>query len=846
MDQQVNHAMVAGFIADAKGYLPRILEALDTHANDPADHAALEEAYRLVHTIRGASSIVGFTAIKEDAAAIEHDLERVGLGERMLDAETIDQIQQILAEIDSELDRRAIEAGSDPSAWSGDDPFASEDEETFGDSGAVQASDVYDEDEPDRTEEIPAELMEVFVIEAQDHLQTIARTLSTLSSAPDDRDTLQELRRSVHTLKGAAGMVGFRTVSKLSHRMEDLLDALYDGLLSGTAETSSLLLASADMLHDLVSGDADQDSVRPVIQALYTRYTAVLSTLPAADPAALAHAAAAQEQQPLPSRHHGRDHGVSKPSVAALAGQDVPALLPHVAAPVDRRKIKQHVRVPIERLDDLINLVGELVIKRSAFHQYFLSLTAQLEELGQSVTRLRLLWSKLETEYEVGTPSGRGNRLASDLAARAGSDVHGFDELEFDQYTELHLLSRQLSETVGDIDAVQRQLRESVGSFEGDYAAMRRLTLDAQDRLLRLRMVPVGSLTTRLERVVRVTAENLGKQVDFVLEGDAVALDKPILEEVSNSLLHVLRNAVDHGIESPPVRAAMGKPERAKITVSAAYEGAHALIQVRDDGRGLDVAALRAAAIREGYITPEEAPALADRDLYAFIFRPKFSTAREISETSGRGVGLDVVKEKLQQMNGTVTVESVAGKGATFTLRLPLTLAVARVLLVKAGPQIFAVPATAIGRVLRLDREDVVEENGEMREVRLQGESYPAVQLVKALGLRTTSDEVSQRVAALILNSSERPAALLVDQMLETRDVVVSTLTGHLRRVRGLAGATVLGDGRVVLILNPDDVVGQQQEPDRFGAQQVRQPVVVAEEQEPLKVLIVDDSLSVR
>jgi chemosensory pili system protein ChpA (sensor histidine kinase/response regulator) len=457
-----------------------------------------------------------------------------------------------------------------------------------------------------------------------------------------------------------------------------------------------------------------------------------------------------------------------------------------------------------------------------------------------------MLWSKLETEYEIGTPTARAGRWpthAEETTRRAAHELYGFDELEFDHYTESHLLSRQLSEVVGDIDAVSRQLRDSVVNFDGDFTRTKRLTTDAQERLLQLRMVPIGALTTRLERIVRVTAENLGKQIEFAVEGDTVALDRPILDELGDALLHLLRNAVDHGVEKPDVRVANGKPERARIIVRASYDGAHAIIKVVDDGRGLDLEALRNVARREGYATGEQLAAMSERDLHMLIFRPKFSTAHAITDVSGRGVGLDVVKEKIQQLNGTVHVDSAPGRGVTFTVRLPLTLAVARVLLVRAGQQTFALPATAIGRVLRLDREDI-EADGNERRIKLEGDSYNAVHLLKAMGVAHHEDENLQRLSALILNA-DWPTAIIVDQFLEARDVVVTMLTGHLRRVHGLAGATVLGDGQVVIILNPDELV-EQAATAGTAAAVARPAAPMVDRDATLRILVVDDSLSVR
>jgi chemosensory pili system protein ChpA (sensor histidine kinase/response regulator) len=894
MDGPVNPGVAAAFIAEALSYLPKILEALEVNGPDlpavpeGAERTSLEEAHRLVHTIGGAAAIVGFPTVSDRAKTVELELETVVGAGAELDPEAARRLQFMVCEIGAEVDRIAAEslpadfdeswgepsgaaAGGVSEETIGDDSFDVIDARGFDDESALVGDESFgDEDNhPPATasshaadapfelpvdDVVPPELMDVFVVEAADHLQTIARTLSALHGDPQDRATLQELRRSVHTLKGAAGMVGFRTVSQLAHRMEDLLDALYDGEVPSTQDTTAVLFAGADVLHHLVTGEGNQDEIRQGIPALYARLTAALK-----GDAAHAIPVPPVDHAPAPVAARPAAASPAKSSTASYALPKEPARTPAGAKPgrtigpktsARRQKARQHVRVAVERLDELINLVGEMVINRSAFQQYLTNISRELQELGQSVGRLRLLWSKLETEYELGTPMGRAGArraamaAAADMGRPSAAEVHGFDELEFDQYTESHLLSRQLSETVGDIDAVSHQLHESISSFEGDFSRMKRLTTDAQDRLLRLRMVPIGTQATKLERVVRMTAESRGKHVDFTLEGEGVALDRPILDEVSDALLHLLRNAVDHGVEAPDDRTRVGKHERAKVAVRASYEGAHAIIQVTDDGRGLNFERMRDVAVRDGFLLPEDAAAMTERDLQMLIFRPKFSTAEEISEVSGRGVGLDVVKEKIQQLNGTVTVTSTPGHGATFTLRLPLTLAVARVLLVKAGGQTFALPAPTITRVLRVDREDV-ERDGEVREVSLEGVAYPAMHVLKALGGQERREDASARVSALILASPDNPAALIVDQFLEARDVVVTMLTGHLRRVRGLAGATVLGDGQVVIILNPDELLAQSAA--QRGVAAVRQmPTPIDQQSRTLRILVVDDSLSVR
>jgi chemosensory pili system protein ChpA (sensor histidine kinase/response regulator) len=371
------------------------------------------------------------------------------------------------------------------------------------------------------------------------------------------------------------------------------------------------------------------------------------------------------------------------------------------------------VRVPIEQLDELVKLVTELIITRTSFEQNLSELQDQLEELRTSSARLGRVSDKMETQFEA-SALGRGLRIPKSGALngsapaaspatsaiptvppavpQTGEIARSFDELEFDRYTEFHILLRGLTETTNDVQTLDRELRMIRESLESCLGRQGKLSSEVQDKIMRLRMVPLSTLSSRLSRTVRTVAAQRGKSVHFVLEGENTQLDKTVIETMADPLLHFLRNAVDHGIESPAVRRTLGKPATGTIWLKAYYEGTQIIIQIRDDGAGIDPERLRVAAVSGGYLTEQDAARIPVEDLFTLIFMPGFSTAPQISEISGRGVGLDVASVAIHRLKGSVKVDSRPGEGATFTVRLPMTLAVMPALMVKVCLQTFAVP----------------------------------------------------------------------------------------------------------------------------------------------------------
>jgi chemosensory pili system protein ChpA (sensor histidine kinase/response regulator) len=840
--RKVEPDVVVGFIGEAKGYLPAIRQGIAAFRNQPGQVEKLEEAYRLIHIIKGASSMVGLSGLNHVACQLEETVEGLAAGQLPLNEDTERLLVSTLQLIESHLDGAASggprEEPSPPVDTPAPDPLPDLPElpsfladlpepEAFGSPADLAAPDLPLPESPAEPQEVSPELLEVFTLEAEEHLRTLSTLVPTLEHDPANKESLQEIRRSAHTLKGCAALVGFHSLTQLAHRMEDLLDLLYEGEMAVSPEVIGLLLASTDALEDMAAGKAQAEAV----QALYARYADLLGATPPSPEAG-------PEELALPQP--------PEPSEAAAPGPEAGQVDRPASRVADRKR--QYVRIPIERLDDVVKLVTELVITRSSLEQRMTDFARQLGELQLSTDRLWRISHKLETEYEASALGG--GRLAAHTAPLFGEarppaapvKTHGFDDLEFDRYTEFHLQSRALAETTNDIRTVAGDLGHVIGDFDGFLTRQARLAGEIEDKLMRLRMVPLATLASRLSRAVRNVAEQEGKQVEFVLEGESTELDKTVLEEMADPLLHLVRNAAGHGIEPPGLRQARGKPAQGAVRLRAFHEGSQVVIQVSDDGAGLDPARIRAEAVRKGLLPPQDAAQSGPEDLFPFIFLPGFSTAPEVSEVSGRGVGLDVVKAQVHKLKGTLTVASQPGLGATFTVRLPLTLAITRALLVKAHQETFALPLDGIQQILRLDREDV-EHIGKDPVVRVGGRVYPLVSLGKLLSLRQPADDTVRRPPVIILSVGGRQVALTVDHLLGGKEIVIKNLGSHLRRVKGVAGATLLGDGRVVLILNPAELVGEAA-PAGQPARPLRAPL--AEGREALMVMVVDDSPSMR
>lgn len=831
------------FVQAVRGFLPKIRQGLTAFLDDVTQHEALEEAYEALHTLSDAALMLGLVELDNLASALEAALEDLALHPAPLHTaqstwalETMEQLEPYLDSLlsgdghDQVLAERLLQAFRNlpslppapaatplPPATHATQPLP----EPVSPSGAST-----------RTLDVSEELLAGFLTEAEDYLGIIGRALPELGSNPPPRELLQTVRRSVHTLKGAAGIVGFQDLAQLTHRLEDLLDALYDGRLALTTSVHELMFATFDVLDDFVRDQRGEGALAPTTEALYQSYARLLG-----DRTSTAARLLPRLPEQIPAESHDRAGETS-------AEPTTPAP-PETRRPPSSRAANL-VRVPIDRLDELVRLVSEFVIDRSVYEQHLSRLRRQVDELRLSMERLRRIASTVETQGQhslpahgpvlVDTPRPRVTRQATVLAQE-------FDELELERYSEAQLVSRELHETTADIGASEQEFRDILGDFDGYLTRQSRLTSEMQDKLMHLRMLPFATLATRLQRAVRVTARQQGKEAELWIEGEAIELDKTVLEEMAEPLLHLLRNAVDHGIEPPAQRQALGKPPRGQIRLRALTEGTQIVIQVSDDGAGLDPQRLRMAAIRGGFVTEADAAQLTQDQLYAFVFSPGLSTTPEINEVSGRGVGMDIVQTTVHRLKGSIELVSTPGQGLTCTMRFPLTLAIARVLLVKAHTETFAIPLADITRVAHLELE-AIEQVDNVPVTRLEGQVIPVIRLGEKLQLRHPAETTGPRLPVVYTQVGDKQAAFLVDHLLGGREVVVKTLGSHLRRVHGIIGSTFMGDGSIVLILNVAELLrdARPQATSRVVALPGPGPRVP----EGLDVLIVDDSFSVR
>ena len=571
-----------------------------------------------------------------------------------------------------------------------------------------------------------SEIVESFLVETRELFEGLDNDILQLEHAPSG-DLVDQVFRSVHTVKGTAGFLGLEQLAELTHHFEDVLNRIRRGTLDVRPGTVDVLLAAFDQMEALVRQVADRAIVEVDLAPIIGRLHAVAeggdaTATPAASPDA-------EAEPPAPEA----------PADAAPSGPppSEPATADAKAAP---RASAETIRVPVDRLDTLMDLVGELVLSRNRMLQL----------------------------------------LGEDRTGAAG--------------------------LLGDV-------RESTAQL--DF-----VTTELQTAVMQTRMVQIGRVFARFPRLVRDLSAECGKRVDLVLEGEDTELDKSLTEEIADPLIHIVRNAIDHGIELPEARVAAGKPERGTLTLSAAHEGDHILIVIEDDGGGIDPEKIRAKAIEKGFVTPAEAADLSEAEVLQLIFRPGFSTAQRVSQVSGRGVGTDVVKTNLARLNGSVTVASEVGVGTRFTLKLPLTLAIIQSLLVEAGGERFAVPLHAVDEVVGL--EDDTRGSIRGREVlRHRDAVVPLVRVGEALDVTGYAPAADAAEYAVVVDVADRRVGLVVDALVGQKEIVIKPLGSFLKTPPGLAGSAILGDGRVVMVLDLGGLIGLHDPAEPAGSDPV-------------------------
>lgn len=722
------------------------------------------------------------------------------------------------------------------------------------------------------------ELLDIFIEEATDILNNSEATLRAWQDDRDNRGLIDEFQRQLHTLKGGARMTEIGAIGDLSHSVESMLMRVIDGhvMVSGSlfdclhdahdSLTGMLdkvkaneMPASAQQLEQRLEQLADGSAtIKPDIAETGGPGVEAAEVVPEQFPesgsgadavAAPADTTAEDSEDPsgqvavavaesVPDEHveaQSAREQASQPEVVTSSPEDVRQsdVMPRRE---ERRKATRvradQVRIQADLLDNLVNYTGEINIYRSRLEQQFGLYRFNIDELQQTVSRLRDQMRHLEIETET--------QILYRYEQETGGTHSGFDPLEMDRYSNLQQMTRSMMESIGDLESIREMMDGTTRDSETLLLQQSRVTTDLQDGLLRTRMIPFASLAPRLRRIVRQAANELGKSVELRLEGAEGEMDRTVIERIIAPLEHMLRNAVDHGIEKPAVRMNAGKPKCGNIKISFYREGHEIVLQIADDGHGIDLQAIRSHAIERGLISGDSG--LADDEVMQFILHSGFSTAREVTQISGRGVGMDVVNSEVRQLGGSLRIESEAGNGSLFTMRLPYTLAINHALLVRAGEEKFCIPLGSIEGVVRVAADELLACYAEQEPAYdYAGNSYQLKHLGTLLDSGgMDSGKTGDRLPVLLIRTGEKRVALQVEAMHGNREIVVKPLGVQLSSVNGISGATILGDGRVVLILDLATVVRME------ARQPTATDVAVPGGNDKLTVMVVDDSITVR
>ncbi|MDH3779203.1 MAG: response regulator, partial [Gammaproteobacteria bacterium] len=512
-----------------------------------------------------------------------------------------------------------------------------------------------------------------------------------------------------------------------------------------------------------------------------------------------------------------------KPAAAKKAPADVRPL-----RTADQRQ--EFARVDADLLEDLLNAAGEISIYHSRLNQQVSSFEFHVDELEQTVARLREQLRKLEIETEAQIMHGHQDTLVA----------RDFDPLELDRYSNIQQLSRALAESANDLGSLKDLLKSVTTEAEGLLVQQSRVTAELQDGLMRTRMVPFDRHVPRLTRLVRQVAQEAGKRAELAVEGASGELDRQVLDKMLPPFEHMLRNAVVHGVEDAGARQKAGKPAVGRITIRLHREGAEMVIDVSDDGAGLDVESIRRKAYEMELLSPDSK--VTDEEIMDLVLTPGFSTAGTVTQSAGRGVGMDVVANEVKKLGGSLRISSVTGQGTNFTVRLPFTLAITQALIVRTGEEVYALPLPTVEGVARIPRGELESLLSHSEPSYQYGEqSYKFRHLGMYLGGQAAKlSEEEASVPVILVHAGEYSAALLVDEMLASREIVVKAVGPQLASIRGVSGATILGDGRIILILDIHALV-------RTGAPvvELKKAAPTPSDDRPL-ALVVDDSITVR
>ncbi len=703
---------------------------------------------------------------------------------------------------------------------------------------------------------------ELFINEAQEHLEALNQSMVDLEKDPGNPDVLTEIFRSAHTLKGMSATMGFDQLTELSHEMENVLDGLRSGDIEVSTDIVDLLFGCFDMLGAMVADIAkesgkvlDTRALTEALRAVYAGEKKGVSELePPVKPAkkasskkkarAAARRDKGKEAEPEEETEPG-EYPEAEEEKREGEGEGEATPVVTGGSVVEETGIEKKLRLKVTLDKDCVlkSVRVFMIFKKLAQMGQVINSRPSVEDLedekfdrvfeisfssGESVEAVRRALLTIAEVQDVEVLPPEGEEVPEEEAGEAAEEemekTVGMEAEELAQAAEGSTadtlvtaapvrtqsvrvnISRldNLMNLIGELVINRTRLQEIASSkkipdLKEALAQTARLTADLQDEVMKTRMVPVEHIFNRFPRMVRDLAKSRGKEVDFSIEGKDIELDRTILDEISDPLMHLLRNAVDHGIDSPELREERGKPRRGSIKLIARRDRNYVSIEVSDDGQGVEAEKIFNIAEDKGLLSPEDRRNVGQEDVLRFLTMPGFSSAEEVSGVSGRGVGLDVVKNKVESLGGMLIMQSVMGEGTSFALKLPLTLAIIQALLVKVSGEIYAIPLGVVAETAVISSHEVKYVSNQ-EVIFLRAETLPLMRLGRYLGLQDEDGQGSFPV--VVVEVALKSVAVAVDELMGQREIVITSLDRYLKRIRGFGGATILGTGEVALILD--------------------------------------------
>ncbi|MBZ7950666.1 chemotaxis protein CheW [Campylobacter sp. LH-2024] len=638
------------------------------------------------------------------------------------------------------------------------------------------------------------EILEDFLVEAFELVEQIDHDLVELESNPEDLELLNRIFRVAHTVKGSSSFLNFDVLTKLTHHMEDVLNKARHGELKITPDIMDVVLESIDRMKTLLNSIRDNGNDTAIgmdIDPICTRLTAI-----------------SEGEAPVGN-----------------------------SAPVEEKPIETPKKEPAQEPEVDVNQLSDSEVE------------AEIERLLK-VRKAEDQARRAQKKKSATTPTPQKTDSGGEKKVPASSSGGGMDQTIRVEVKRLDHLMNLIGELVLGKNRLLKIYDDVEERYEGEkfleelnqvVSQLSIITTDVQLAVMKTRMQPIAKVFNKFPRVVRDLSRELGKQIELEISGEETELDKSIVEEIGDPIMHMIRNSCDHGVEDPATRVANGKPEKGIVQLKAYNEGNHIVVEITDDGKGLDPNGLKAKAMEKNLITEREADQMTDKEAFALIFKPGFSTAAKVTNVSGRGVGMDVVKTNIEKLNGVIEIDSELGKGSTFKLKIPLTLAIIQSLLVGTQEEFYAIPLASVLETVRVPVDDIYTIEGK-NVLRLRDEVLSLVRLSDVFGVKQVLESGDQTYV-VVIGVAESKLGIIVDTLVGQEEIVIKSMGEYLQNIQGIAGATIRGDGRVTLIIDVGAMMDMAKEIKvDIKAQLEASSKKVKEQPSDYKVLIVDDS----